>query len=128
MPAPAPSEASLHGRLLAVVEAEQLSGCPVAGHDVSARREIAELAARRWRSFGRRSAHGGRATLAERAEDLAKGLRDRFEDDPALAGPLMEDYRHLAARLAAVLADPPNGQPSSLTGGTPGGVKPITWP
>jgi hypothetical protein len=39
-------------------------------------------------------------------EDLAKGLRDRFEVNPAAAGPLMEDYRHLAARLAAVLADP----------------------
>jgi len=40
-------------------------------------------------------------------EDLAKGLRDRFQVDPSLTGPLMEDYRHLAGRLAAVLADRP---------------------
>jgi hypothetical protein len=101
------AEGQLPGRLLAVVEAEQLSGCPVAGRDDAARREIVAIAVRRWRSFGRRSGHPRQATHAERVEDLAKGLRDRFEVDPSLTGPLLEDYRHLAVRLAAVLADPP---------------------
>lgn len=99
----------LAARLLAVVEAEALSGCPVAGHDDEARQEIAAAAMRRWRSFPRRSARPGRAARDERVEDLAKGLRDRFEADPALAGPLLEDYRHLAAQLAAILGAPSVG-------------------
>ena len=57
----------LAGRLLAVIEAEQLSGSPVAGGSAADRQATAE---------------------------------------PALAGPLMTDYRYLAAKLAAVLADP----------------------
>lgn len=99
----------LLGRLVAVVEAGELSGCPVSGRDRAARQEIAAIAMRRWRSFARRSAHPGRASDADRVEDLAKGLRDRFEVNPALTGPLMEDYRHLAGRLAAVLIDAPAG-------------------
>lgn len=86
-----------------MVEAEALSGCPVAGHDNETWQEIANVATRRWRSFPRRSARPDRATRDERVEDLAKGLRDRFEADPALTGPLLEDYRHLAAQLAAIL-------------------------
>jgi hypothetical protein len=78
----------------------------VAGRDDAARREIVAIAVRRWRSFVRRS-HSHQASHAERLEDLAKGLRDRFEVNPSLTGPLMEDYRHLAVRLAAALADPP---------------------
>lgn len=97
----------LAGRLVAVIVAEHLAGCPVAGHDDAERQKIAAVAIRRWRSFARRSTYPNQASRAERAEDLAKGLRDRLEVEPALAGPLMEDYRHLAARLAAVLADPP---------------------
>jgi hypothetical protein len=48
-------------------------------------------------------------------QDLAKGLRDHF-DEPALTGPLMTDYRCLAARLAVVLGDPLADQrpPASL--------------
>lgn len=74
------------GRLQAVVEAEQLSGCPVAGRDDATRQEMASLAMRRWRSFARRSVHPGQAAHAEQVEDLAKGLRDRFETNPALTG------------------------------------------
>ena len=99
---------SLADRLLAITEAEHQSGSPVAGHDDANRRETAEVAIRRWRSFSRRSRHPKRATQADRVEDLAKGLRDRFEITPALTGPLMEDYRDLAAKLAAVLADLPS--------------------
>ena len=79
----------------------------MAGHDDAERQKIAAVAIRRWRSFARRSTHPHQASRAERAEDLAMGLRDRLEVEPALAGPLMEDYRHLAGWLAAVLADPP---------------------
>jgi hypothetical protein len=93
-------------RLLAVAEAEHLDGSPVAGHDDDDRRETVKIAIRRWRSYHRRSRHPERATDADRVEDLAKGLRDRFEIHPELAGPLIEDYRDLAAKLAAVLMDP----------------------
>lgn len=100
------NDQELASRLVAVLEAEAISGCPVAGHDDEERKKIAAVAMRRWRSLARRSAHPGQATRDQRAEDLAKGLRDRFEASPALAGPLMEDYRHLAARLVAILSDP----------------------
>ena len=39
--------------------------------------------------------------MSARIEDLAKGLRDHFEENPQLVGPLMDDYRHLAGVLAA---------------------------
>jgi hypothetical protein len=97
----------LADRLLAAVETEYLSGSPVAGRDEARRRELVTVAVNRWRSFARRSRHPDRATPAERAEDLAKGLRDRFETRPALTGPLMADYRSLAAKLAEILAGPP---------------------
>jgi hypothetical protein len=100
---------SLPDRLLIVVEAACLAGSPVAGQDDKNRREIVTVTMRRWRSFSRRSARHDHATYAERVEDLAKGLRDRFEDEPRLAGPLMEDYRRLAAELATVLTGVPAG-------------------
>jgi hypothetical protein len=99
-----PAGGLLFGQLLAVVEADYW----FARHlDDSMRRELVRVAMRRWRSFARRSSHPGRATPAKRVNDLAKGLRDRFEPKPELA--LMWEYRDLAARLAAVLADPPAG-------------------
>lgn len=104
-----PQDGPLVDVLLAIAEAEHLSGSPVAGRDDANRREMVEVAIRRWRSFSRRCRHPERAAHAERVEDLAKGLRDRFEFTPTLTGPLMEDYRHLAGKLAAVLADPPSG-------------------
>ena len=103
-----PQDRSLADRLLAIAEAEHQSGSPVAGQGAADRRETVEVAIRRWHSFSRRSRHPERATQADRVEDLAKGLRDRFEITPALTGPLMEDYRDLAAKLAAVLTDPPS--------------------
>lgn len=102
-----PQDRSLADRLLAIAETEHQAGSPVAGRDDANRRETVEVAIRRWRSFSRRSRHPKRAVQADRVEDLAKGLRDRFEITPALTGPLIEDYRDLAAKLAAVLADSP---------------------
>lgn len=93
----------LAGRLLAVIEAEHLSGSPVTARNAAGRQETARAVMRRWHSFSRRFVHPERATHAERVEDLAKGLRDRSESEPTLTGPLTADYRH----LAAVLADPP---------------------
>lgn len=61
--------------------------------------EMIAIAARRWRSFERRRAQRS-GDLGARTEDLAKGLRDRFEAQPHLVGPLMEDYRFLAGVLA----------------------------
>lgn len=58
------------------------------------------VAVRRWRSFQRRNTKRA-GDLEARTEDLAKGLRDRFEEEPHLVGPLMEDYRFLASVLAA---------------------------
>lgn len=104
-----PQNSSLTDRLMAIAEAEHLSGSPVAGHDDTNRQETVEIAIRRWRSFSRRSSRPERATHADRVEDLAKGLCDRFETTPVLTGPLVEDYRHLAGKLAAVLADPQSG-------------------
>jgi hypothetical protein len=43
--------------------------------------------------------------VAARTEDLAKGLRDAYESDRALTGPLMQDYRYLAADLAHEFTD-----------------------
>jgi hypothetical protein len=47
----------------------------------------------------------GRKPLSRdaRVEDVAKGLRDAFERDRRLVGPLMEDYRDTASALVDVL-------------------------
>jgi hypothetical protein len=58
------------------------------------------IAVRRWRSYNRRHPRHGSDDLLARTEDLAKGLRNALEPDPALTGPLLEDYRHLAAVLS----------------------------
>jgi hypothetical protein len=84
--------------LVAVLEAAREAGSPVAGWTHSEREEIAKLAARRWRSFGRR--HGGVGSFDARVEDLAKGLSGRLEEHER---PLMSDYRWLAQQLAEAL-------------------------
>jgi hypothetical protein len=93
-------------RLRARVAWAAAQGCPVAGADAAAWASVADVAARRWASFSRRHGRPGDDTAERRVEDLARGLRDRFEAEPALTGPLMADYRWLAARLAEVLAPP----------------------
>ena len=63
--------------------------------------EMALIAIRRWGSFARR--HRPQDDTPERRiEDLAKGLRDHFEDDPSGIGSGMESYRWLARRLEVV--------------------------
>jgi hypothetical protein len=49
-----------------------------------------------------------------RVEDLAKGLRDTYEERRELVGPLIEDYRHLAAVLANELRPLATNSPISL--------------
>jgi hypothetical protein len=61
--------------------------------------EIITIGWRRWSSFDRRNAKRS-VDFERRVEDLAKGLRDKFEAKPSLAGPLIEDYRHQARVLA----------------------------
>jgi hypothetical protein len=76
-------------------------GCPMA-HPASRSRMI-EIGLRRWRSFERRNKRK-RPTLDDRVEDLAVGLRDAFEPDRKLVGPMMMHYRCVAKAMAPVLA------------------------
>jgi hypothetical protein len=85
------------GRVVSAIEAAWESGCPVA----SAAEKMAPVAVRRAASVHRRL--GGSPDREQRIEDLAKGLRDRFEGDRRLVGPLMEDYRYLAAKIVDAL-------------------------
>lgn len=63
--------------------------------------DVIEVGWRRWQSFKRRHRKAA-GSWDQRLEDLAKGLRDAFEPDRRLVGPLMEDYRHLASALGQV--------------------------
>jgi hypothetical protein len=92
----------LDRKLKAVAEALWEEGCPVAGPQ--GRAMLVRTAIRRWRSFSRRSLLPA-PSPEERVEDLARGLRDHLERDPALAGPLLEDYRYLARKMAQVLLE-----------------------
>lgn len=60
---------------------------------------MAEVAVRRWRSFDSRT-KVKRPSFEDRVDDLARGLLKRFEDQPELAGPLIEDYRYVASLIA----------------------------
>lgn len=72
-----------------------------------------EISLRRWNSFERRSKQR-RPTPADRIEDLAKGLRDAFEPDRSLVGPLMAEYRSSARAVAAVLQEAAQSGPADL--------------
>jgi hypothetical protein len=79
----------------AALDALRRDGSPVVQADNVD--EITAVGWRRWNSFERRD--GKRSSDFERrVEDLAKGLRDRFEHDPSLAGPLIEDDRPQRSR------------------------------
>lgn len=60
-----------------------------------------EVTLRRWQSFTRRAPR--HATRDGGIEDVAKALRDAFEPDRRLVGPMMDEYRALARAAAAVL-------------------------
>jgi hypothetical protein len=96
------SSEQLHDRLLAGVEQARMAGSPVAGGKPADQELIVETAVRRWSSFPRRNRKVGGDLLERRIEDLAKGLCSRLEQQPSLVGPLMNDYRWLAQRLAEV--------------------------
>ena len=87
------------GRLVATTERLWDDGCPVAGDG----RRVAVIALRSWRSFKQRAGLK-HPTFDKRVADLAKGLRDGLEPEPAMCGPLMRDYRDLARALDDVLS------------------------
>lgn len=91
----------VHAGVVAAIATAWDEGCPVAGQDLDQQTEQANVAVRRWRSASRR--HPRKLTPQVQVEDLAKGLLDAFEADPKLVGPLIEDYRFLAARIAAAM-------------------------
>ncbi len=76
------------------------SGSPVAGATPSQRERIASLALRRIESFHRRGV--AEADQDHQVVDLAKGLANQLERQPELIGPLIVDYRHVAAALLKV--------------------------
>ncbi len=78
-------------------------GCPLA-HSAD-RAKMIDIGLRRWRSFERRNKRKY-PTRDHRVEDLAEGLRDAFEPDRKMVGPLMHHYRCVAEAMAAVLAPP----------------------
>jgi hypothetical protein len=89
-------------RVAAVITEAWRQGSPVVGGDDESQRDMAAVAIRRWGSFERRVTNKC-AHMDDRVEDLAKGLRDSYEPERALVGPLMEDYPWLAGRIAAAL-------------------------
>jgi hypothetical protein len=58
---------------------------------------------RRWHSIARRHRKSGRLSHADRIRDLAKGLIDACEPDPALVGPLARDYECVAEAIALAI-------------------------
>jgi len=88
-------------KIRTAVELAWRQGSPVAGRSPTARAEVAAVAVHRWRSAHRRVSPN--AELTDRIEDLAKGLRDGLEQNPAVSGPLIEDYRWLAYQIVVAL-------------------------
>jgi hypothetical protein len=78
-------------------------GCPMA-HPTD-RVQMIDIGLRRWRSFERRNKRK-HPTLEERVEDLAEGLRDAFELDRRMVGPMMQPYLCVAKAMAPVLISP----------------------
>ena len=98
-----------YARVIEAFERLEAEGCPL---PVPEQRErMAEVAFRRWRSFGRRSA-ARHPSRADRIRDLAHGLVDALEPDPRLVGPLMRDYECVAEAFAAAI-EPVDSEPTS---------------
>ena len=80
------SDEEILDKLRAVTAELWESGCPVAAPEH--RETTVRIAMRRWRSFEHR-ADAKPQSRVDRIEDLAKGLRDAFEPDRRIVGPLM---------------------------------------
>ncbi|GHO89405.1 hypothetical protein [Dictyobacter formicarum] len=78
-------------------------GCPMA-HPADRARMI-NIGIRRWCSFERRNKRK-HPTLDDHVKDLAEGLRDAFETDRKMVGPLMVHYYCVAEVMAPILASP----------------------
>ena len=87
-------------RIVAAIESAWDAGCHIASGTGADRERMAQISLRRWNSFARRHKKGGKG---EQVEDFAKGLRDAYEADRDLVGPLMTDYRYLASVISGVL-------------------------
>lgn len=66
--------------------------------------DVARIVERRWSSYARR--HPKPPSREDRVRDLAKGLRDHFEEDPSLGGGgVLREYEYFAKRAAPLLGD-----------------------
>ncbi len=98
-----------YARVIEAFERLRAEGCPL---PVPEHRErMAEVAFRRWRTFGRRS-RTRHPSRADRVRDLAHGLVDALEPNPRLVGPLARDYECVAEAFAAVV-EPVDGEATS---------------
>lgn len=89
--------------LIDALRSAQQEGNPVADGDPQRWFRIIRVSRRRWGSFTRRHPSPASDTFTARAEDLARGLLNRFAR-PGVGKPLdISDCRDLARRLAAVL-------------------------
>ena len=93
-------EASALPKIVEAIKSAWEKGCPVAAGTNIEQEQMAQISLRRWNSFVRRNKGGSEE---QQVEDLAKCLRDTYETDRALAGPLIADYRYLASVIAAFL-------------------------
>ncbi len=94
------NDVAVISRLVMAIQCAWGEGCPVAAATRVDQEQKAHVALRRWNSFARRNKKG---SLEQQVEDLAKGLRDAYEANRELVGPLMTDYRYLASVLAEIL-------------------------
>lgn len=95
-----PDDMIAFAEVVQAVAAAWKEGCPVAGSTEEQRREIAQVALRRWRSFARRMPT---ADHAQRVRDLAAGLGANLHGGNL--GPLREDYRFLANAIGKAIGD-----------------------
>jgi len=86
-------------RVILAIKQAWDDGCPVA----RSAEVIAPVVVRRWQSSKRRGVAAD--DRPARIRDLVKGLIEKLEPEPLLAGSLRADYEYLALRIAANLLD-----------------------
>src|SRR5262245_19523021 len=95
---------SLETRLAAKLSWAWDDGCPVVGWRPEGWAEMAAFARRRWFSYERRRPAKVEDNRANRVEDLARGMCEKFmQGGLRMAGPLIVDFRWLAEQLADVI-------------------------